>query len=143
MPSRGRGKFSASVKNKYMQNRRLWDLAVEAMATVDPEFAATFTSLAVTHGFSGSPHIDSTNIGPFYGLALGDYEDGTGGVCVELDPMTVCEVNTKHRLGKVDGRFPHWVAPYDPACERFSLIFYQTEGVPTSVTTAVFAPLEE
>jgi len=38
----------------------------------------------------------------------------------------------------VDGRFPHWVAPYDPASERYSLIFYQTEGVPTLRTTAVF-----
>ena len=72
---------------------------------------------------------------------MGDYADGTGGVQVELDPMTVCEVNTKNRLGKVEGRFPHWVGPYDEACERFSLIYYQTEGEPTPVTTAVFAPL--
>eukprot|EP00277_Geminigera_cryophila_P036293 CAMPEP_0173090492 /NCGR_PEP_ID=MMETSP1102-20130122/26948_1 /TAXON_ID=49646 /ORGANISM="Geminigera sp., Strain Caron Lab Isolate" /LENGTH=32 /DNA_ID= /DNA_START= /DNA_END= /DNA_ORIENTATION= len=27
--------------------------------------------------------------------------------------MTVAQVNTKNRLGKVDGRYPHWVAPYD------------------------------
>jgi len=30
----------------------------------------------VTRGFKGSPHIDKTNIGPFYGLAMGDFEDG-------------------------------------------------------------------
>jgi len=72
--------------------------------------------------------------------ALGDYAEGTGGIQVEFDPMTVCEVNTLHRLGKVDGRFPHWVAPYDKACDRFSLIYYQTEGDPTPQTTAVFAP---
>ena len=36
-------------------------------------------------------------------------------------------MNTKNRLGKVDGRFPHWVAPYDNAgCERFSVIYYDT-----------------
>jgi hypothetical protein len=53
--------------------------------------------------------------------------------------MTVCEVNTKGRLGKVDGRFPHWVAPWDDeGSERFSLIFYRTEGEVTPKTTAVF-----
>ena len=35
------------------------------MATVDQEFANVFTGLAVTKGFVGSPHIDTTNIGPF------------------------------------------------------------------------------
>ena len=77
------------------------------------------------------------NVRPFYGLAIGDFAEGTGGIQVELDPMTVAEVNTKGRLGKVDGRFPHWVAPYDESCERFSLIFYQTEGEVVPKTTAV------
>lgn len=61
---------------------------------------------------------------------------------VEVDPLTVCEVNTKNRLGKVDGRCPHWVAPYDENCERFSLIFYQTEGEVTPFTTAAFGDIE-
>ena len=47
-------------------------------------------------------------------------------------------VNTKNRLGKVDGRFPHWVAPYDDDGERYSLIYYRTMGEPTPMTTAVF-----
>mmetsp|Transcript_71907 Transcript_71907/g.227220 ORF Transcript_71907/g.227220 Transcript_71907/m.227220 type:complete len:496 (-) Transcript_71907:41-1528(-) len=129
------------AKKKYDENERLWKLAASAMASVDRDFAAKFTGLAVTQGFRGSPHIDTTNIGPFYGLALGDFADGTGGIQVEVDPMTVAEVNTKHRLGKVDGRFPHWVAPYDESCERFSLIYYQTEGEVTPQTTAVFGPV--
>jgi hypothetical protein len=41
-------------------------------------------------------------------------------------------------LGKVDGRFPHWVGPYDTGAERYSLIYYQTMGEPTPITTAVF-----
>mmetsp|Transcript_44747 Transcript_44747/g.119772 ORF Transcript_44747/g.119772 Transcript_44747/m.119772 type:complete len:277 (+) Transcript_44747:3-833(+) len=127
-----------TAQKTYEQNARLWELAAAAMASVDLEFAAKFTGLAVTHGFRGSPHIDTTNIGPFYGLAIGDFADGTGGIRVEVDPMTIAEVNTKHRLGKLDGRFPHWVAPYEKSCERFSLIYYQTEGEVTPQTTAVF-----
>ena len=35
-------------------------------------------------------------------------------------------VETRGALGKVDGRYPHWVAPHTG--DRFSLIFYVTEG---------------
>eukprot|EP00927_Polykrikos_kofoidii_P039197 TRINITY_DN33629_c0_g1_i1.p1 TRINITY_DN33629_c0_g1~~TRINITY_DN33629_c0_g1_i1.p1 ORF type:complete len:519 (+),score=25.52 TRINITY_DN33629_c0_g1_i1:39-1595(+) len=134
---------AAGARKKYEQNTTLWQCARAAMATVDPEFAATFTGLAVTQGFRGSPHIDTTNLGPFYGLSFGDFADGTGGIRVELDPMTVAEVNTKNRLCKIDGRFPHWVAPYDESCERFSLIYYQTEGKTTPQTSAVFGTIQE
>jgi hypothetical protein len=126
------------AEKKYVENQKLWKAAAAAMATVDPDFAVQFTGLAVTQGFRGSPHIDTTNIGPFYGLSLGDFADGEGGVQVEYDSMTVAEVNTKNRLGKVDGRFPHWVAPYDESCERFSLIYYVTEGAVTPKTVAAF-----
>ena len=118
--------------------RRLWDLAHSAMAQVDADFASRFTALAVTHGFRGSPHIDKQNVGPFYGLALGDFEDGTGGICVECSARVVAQVNTRNRLGKVDGRYPHWVAPYDTARERFSLIYYQTAGEVLPVGPAIF-----
>merc|ERR1712194_331820 len=67
----GMGSRSAlAAKKKYEQNERLWQLAAAAMASVDPEFATNFTGLAVTQGFKGSPHIDTTNTGPFYGLSL-------------------------------------------------------------------------
>jgi hypothetical protein len=51
----------------------------------------------------------------------GDFKEGTGALCVESGVREVTEVNTKHRLGKVDGRFPHWVAPFEGrlfACVR-------------------------
>ena len=113
-------------------------LAESALREVDPAFADSFTALAVTHGFRGSPHIDKQNIGPFYGLALGDFPAGSGGVCVECDARTVAAVDTREKLAKVDGRFPHWVAPYPEGAERYSLIYYQTMGEPTPITTAVF-----
>jgi len=130
-----------SAIRKYQQNLSLWEAAKSAMETVDEEFANAFTGLAVTKGFIGSPHIDTTNIGPFGGLSVGDFGDGTGGVRVELDPMTVCEVNTKDRLGRIDGRFPHFVAPYDERKTRYSLIFYLTEGKVLPKTTAVFGDI--
>jgi hypothetical protein len=140
-----RGGSSKAVRagKKYAENQKLWKAAAAAMATVDPDFAVQFTGLAVTQGFRGSPHIDTTNIGPFYGLSLGDFADGEGGIQVEFDAMTVAEVNTKNRLGKVDGRFPHWVAPYDESCERFSLIYYVTEGEVTPKTVAAFGAVLE
>lgn len=132
---------AGSAIRKYEQNISLWQAAKAAMASVDEDFSRAFTGLAVTKGFKGSPHIDTTNIGPFWGLSVGDFDDGTGGVCVELDPFTVCEVNTKNRLGKIDGRFPHWVAPYDESKTRYSLIFYLTEGKVEPKTKATFGEI--
>lgn len=111
---------------KLKQNQTLWDLAEETLRDADPEYADKFSALAITYGFTGSPHIDKQNTGPFYGLSLGDFPDGQGGICVEASCFVVAHVNTKNRLGKVDGRFPHWVAPYDVNTDRYSLIFYST-----------------
>lgn len=63
---------------------------------------ATFSALAVTYGFRGSPHIDKQNTGPFYGLALGNFSDTQGGICVEVNAFTVAHVQTKNCLAKVD-----------------------------------------
>ena len=103
---------------------------------MDPEFAANFSALAVTRNFQGSPH--KQNTGPFYGLSLGCFPEGQGGVCVEADPFVVAFINTRHRLGKVDGRQPHWVSPHPAGTERFSLIYYQTNGDYLPPTTAYF-----
>eukprot|EP00578_Thalassiosira_sp_NH16_P031491 CAMPEP_0181077716 /NCGR_PEP_ID=MMETSP1071-20121207/1102_1 /TAXON_ID=35127 /ORGANISM="Thalassiosira sp., Strain NH16" /LENGTH=207 /DNA_ID=CAMNT_0023158985 /DNA_START=12 /DNA_END=635 /DNA_ORIENTATION=- len=123
-----------SAIRKYQQNLSLWAAAKAAMATVDSQFANLFTGLAITKNFIGSPHIDTTNIGPFYGLSLG---------WVELDAMTVCEVNTKNRFGKIDGRFVHFVAPYDVDATRYSVIFYLTEGEVQVKGKAVFGEIVE
>ena len=129
-----KARFAAA---KLRRNARVWELAMQALGEVDPAFARQVTQLAVTKGFRGSPHIDKQNRGPFYGLALGDFPAGQGGICVECDAWTVGVVNTRHRLGKVDGRFPHWVDAYDSG-ERYSIIFYQTEGERVPPTTAIF-----
>jgi len=116
------------------RHQKVWDLALQVMQQVDADYASRYTAIAVTSHFVGSPHIDFDNIGPFYGLALGNFEGG--GICVESSPFEVTEVDTRQRLGKIDGRFPHWVAPYTG--ERYSVIYYQTWGDPVPQTTAVF-----
>ena len=62
-----RSKIEAAKLAKY---KRLFDLAVETLSEVDESFSERFTALAVTKNFVGSPHIDTLNVGPFYGLSL-------------------------------------------------------------------------
>lgn len=126
---------------KLERYRKLFDLAVDTIREVDPNFCERFTALAVTKNFTGSPHIDTLNIGPFYGIALGDFEQDGGKLAVECSPLEVAEIDTRGKFGKVDGRFPHWVTPYDSSTgTRYSLIYYQTSGVVEPQTTAIFAP---
>lgn len=111
------------ARKKLLQYETLYKLALRALEeTGDHEFIKSFSALAVTFMFQGSPHIDKQNTGPFYGLSLGDFTGG--GICVEAEPFLVAEVETHNQLAKVDGRYPHWVAPYTGT--RFSLIYYST-----------------
>ncbi|GMH64083.1 hypothetical protein TrLO_g12128 [Triparma laevis f. longispina] len=112
---------SSAVK-KIRKYQLLWNAAEKAINYHDPDFG--FTAVAVTHNFKGSPHIDRQNSGAFYGLSLGEFTGGS--IHVELSPRIVGEVETRERWGKVDGRWPHWVGGFEG--ERFSLIFYRTEG---------------
>ena len=56
--------------------------------------------------------------------------------CEIFEPNLESAVDTRRRLGKVDGRFPHWVAPFTG--ERYSCVFYATWGDTVPQTTAVF-----
>jgi len=119
--------------------KNIWKLAQEALRQVDPVFADRCTEIAVTYGFQGSPHLDKQNCGPFYGFSLGDFPDGQGGVCVECSARLIAVMNTKNRLGRVDGRYPHWVDRYDEESERYSLIYYETGNAFVKPGPAVFS----
>ncbi len=116
---------------KLKRHQRLWDLAHrllrETLASTDPAFADRYTAVAFTKDFEGSPHIDTQNNGPFYGLALGDFHEGGGALCVECSAREVAHVDTRGRLARVDGRRVHWVRAFRGG-ERYSLILYNTEG---------------
>jgi len=106
---------------------------------VDAEFAKNFSAVAVTHNFKGSPHIDKQNVGPFYAMSVGTFPPGQGRLLVECSARVVAEVNTHNRMGKVDGRNPHWVGEYDETAERFSVVFYATSGLHAPLGPAIFS----
>ena len=138
------GRFSGTTSRpavraaeKLAAHAKLWELARVCCAEVDPTYAEEYTAVAFTCNFQGSPHIDTQNLGTFRGLALGDFEAGGGALAVECSAREVAHVDTRRRLGKVDGRYPHWVEPFASGT-RFSVIYYRTAGAPEPRTTAVF-----
>ena len=61
-------------------------------------------------------------------------------MCVECSARETAAVDTREKMGRVDGRFPHWVSPYKGT--RFSIIFYKTDLWRSDAdprTTAVFS----
>ena len=131
VPTGAKAKLNAAKLEKYSE---LWELINIAIASVDTDFAAKFTGVAITNGFRDSPHIDTENIGPFYGISFGDFQGG-GQIAVESGPCEITKLNTFQRFGKVDGRYPHWVTKYSG--ERYSVIYYQTVGETTPMGPAV------
>lgn len=131
---KGKSKLAAI---KVKKHEKLWNLARQAIESVDAEFAGKYTAVAFTKNFEGSPHIDTQNTGPFYGIALGDFSTGGGAICVECSAREVAAVDTRCKMGRVDGRYPHWVAPYTG--NRYSAIFYQTQGEEIPIGPAVFS----
>ena len=44
-------------------------------------------------------------------------------------------INTWERITRMDGRYPHWVTGYSG--ERYSVVFYRTEGTRRARSVAV------
>lgn len=83
---------------------------------------------------SAPPFLPSYDLAPQYALSLGDFVGGR--LCVECGPRDVAVVDTKGRMAKVDGRFPHWVSPY--VGERYSVIWFTTDGPTVARSVAIF-----
>lgn len=89
----------------------------------DPAFGCN--KIAVTRGFQGSPHIDSSDACPQYCCSLGNFDYG-GELCIEgMSPGEVYIVDTHDRMAKVDGRRVHWVRGHSGGT-RYSVIFFAT-----------------
>ena len=106
---------------KVREHGDMWRQALVLLATVDAPFSETVTAIAFTKNFKGSPHIDTQNTGPFYGLALGDFKAPGGALCVEVSAREVAHVDTRHRLGKVDGRYGAFAPCISPWESAFSV----------------------
>lgn len=104
------------------------------MDWVDPNYS--YSGIAVTKNFLGSPHIDDRDQSFQYAVSLGDFDGGQLCVedgCCESGQRTVHVVNTRNRVARVDGRHVHWVRTFCGG-DRYSLIFFDTsDKFPTAV----------
>ena len=123
---------SKRARAKRERHARLWEAVAAWMAVVDPTFE--YTGVACSKGFRGSPHVDTYDIAYQWAISLGDFEGGA--LCVESAADEVSVVNTRRRAAKVDGRYPHWVAPWSG--ERYSVIVYKTRGKAVPLGPAVY-----
>ena len=129
VPDRCRSEM-VGTGNKVRERARVWSLCEEALRTFFLEGRhPEYDSLAITSDFRGSPHVDKKDTSHQYVLALGDFEGGE--LCVEAGEggEKTLAVDVKNRLGRLDGRVPHWVNGWTG--ERFSLVFFRTGGTPT------------
>ena len=84
----------------FKKHKYLWDCANAIMkACAPPDY--TFTCIAITRNFRGSPHRDRLDQTYQFTLSLGEFgEHGGGRLCVEsADGKTVCEIDTYKKLG--------------------------------------------
>ena len=107
------------ARAKRERHAPLWEAVAALMRLLDPHFE--YTGVAFTKGFRGSPHVDTYDISYQWAVSLGEFEGGK--LCIEAGPGEVSVVDTRNRAAKVDGRFPHWVAPWTG--ERFSVIMFK------------------
>lgn len=105
----------------------------------DPEYPCTM--VAVTKNFEGSPHIDARDVMYQYAVSLGSFTEG-GQLCVEsaADPSSVHVITTHNRIGRIDGRFIHWVRGHSGG-DRYSVIYYSTNDAHATLPTFAFDPL--
>ncbi|GMI18711.1 hypothetical protein TrLO_g4582 [Triparma laevis f. longispina] len=107
------------------QHQDLWDSAMGLLDDMRCSGGSEWrcTSLAVTRNFRGSPHVDAKDTSWQYAVSLGAFEGGE--LCVDAGMVgeVVWEIVTRGKLGRVDGRFVHWVKEWSGE-ERFSLIFF-------------------
>ena len=117
------------------------------MAWADSEFS--YTHVAITKNFIGSPHVDNLDTTYQYTISLGSFNTG-GELCVESrggngsggggsgggDGTRIEVISTHDRVASMDGRFVHWVRGHSGG-DRYSLVFYSLDQ--TVATKAVSA----
>ncbi len=117
--------------------RDLKRAALAVLRWADPEYPCDH--MAITRNFVGSPHVDREDASHQYAISLGDWRGKGGELVVESeDGDTRWVVDTRDKIGRVDGRFAHWVRGFD-ATEgtRYSVIYYVNK--PKNATERTFA----
>jgi len=91
----------------------LYQALQEMMNAYAPTFE--YTTIQVNKNVFCNPHVDKNNVGPSYGIALGDF---TGGELV----IEGKEYNIHHKFKKFNGTKGHWINPFKGT--RYSIIFF-------------------
>jgi len=104
--TRGPSRYNKKFKSLYLALRRL-------IKWYDPTFK--YTTIQVNKNVFCNPHVDKNNVGPSYGLAIGDFIGGN--LVVEGTPY-----NIHDRFLQFDGTKGHWITPFQGT--RYSIIWF-------------------
>lgn len=110
--TKGPSRFNKKFKSLYKSLRAL-------IRYYDPDFK--YTTIQVNKNVFCNPHVDKNNMGPSYGIALGDF---TGGKLV----VEGKEFNIHNKFLQFDGRKGHWITPFEGT--RYSIIYFNHTFLP-------------
>jgi len=113
-----RGQKSVGYKtrgpSRYNQKfKELYKALQDMMSEHAPLFK--YTTIQVNKNIFCNPHVDKNNVGPSYGIALGEFTDGE--LVVEGN-----EYNINHKFKKFNGTKGHWITPFKGT--RYSIIYF-------------------
>ena len=114
------GNYLTIRKSHPPAQNTLWKLCKELINSIVPD--ATYTALAITKFFRGSPHVDKHDTTFQHVVALGEFEGGR--LCADHVTDEV-QINVHNRVGRIDGRNVHWVSGWKG--ERYSVVYYSTD----------------
>ena len=91
----------------------LFDLLKKLIHNHNPNFE--YTTIQVNKNVISMPHIDKNNVGPSFGIALGNFTGGE--LVIEGKPHDI-----KDKFLKFNGTLGHWIIPFEGT--RYSLIYF-------------------
>jgi len=113
---RGQKKMDGKTRGPSRFNRKfpeLFTLLKDLIKLWKPDFP--YTTIQVNKNVVSMPHIDKNNIGPSYGIALGDFYGGE----LVIEGSNFC---IKNKFKKFNGTLGHWITPFSGT--RYSLIYF-------------------
>jgi len=106
----GRTKGPSRFNEKFPE---LFKLLKSLIKLWKPNFE--YTTIQVNKNVVSAPHIDKNNVGPSYGIALGDFFGGE----LVIEGKEFC---IKNKFKKFNGTLGHWITPFSG--NRYSLIYF-------------------
>ena len=113
---RGQKKLGGKTKGPSRFNEKFPELFILLKNLIKiwkPDF--NYTTIQVNKNVISEPHIDKNNVGPSYGIALGDFNGGD----LVLEGKEFC---IKNKFKKFNGTLGHWITPFKGT--RYSLIYF-------------------